>query len=286
MSSEWRVRSRRSRPIGAVDPARARARLAPHERQVAPLDAPLADRRGEPRVRLLRARDERAGRTCRGRAGGRCPGRSGSPPAAPSASRPCASVVALLRPRRVHDEPGGLVDDEQVLVLEARRRARARPARATRSSGTSTSSSSPPASRWLFGRRSPSTRTAPAATSRSASARDPDLGQRGEDGVEAPSGVGVRNARAVSVPTRGARAVGRDEREEEEPDADDDERVREVERRPVVEVEEVGHVAEPEPVDEVRGAAAEHEPDRGGQQRMPSGRSGRRTPSARRSRRR
>ena len=49
------------------------------------------------------------------------------------------------------------------------------------------------------------------------------------------------------------------ERGEQHDHADDDEAVGEVERRPPLQVDEVGDVAEPHPVDEVRDAAADHE---------------------------
>ena len=48
------------------------------------------------------------------------PGRHGSPPAAPRAASRCDSVPARVRPGRVHDEAGRLVDDHQ--VVDPRRR--------------------------------------------------------------------------------------------------------------------------------------------------------------------
>jgi hypothetical protein len=53
------------------------------------------------------------------------------------------------------------------------------------------------------------------------------------------------------------RAIADDERAEQDRDADDDERVREVERRPRDEVEEVGDVPQPHAVDEIGDAAAQ-----------------------------
>src|SRR5437867_3136733 len=64
-------------------------------------------------------------------------------------------------------------------------------------------------------------------------------------------------------------AVGEDHREEQDPDADDDEAVREVEGRPEAQVEEVRDVPEPDAVDEIRDTAADHEPEGDGQDRVP-----------------
>ena len=57
------------------------------------------------------------------------------------------------------------------------------------------------------------------------------------------SGLGSR-------PAKPRKALGGDERREQDRHADDDERVGEVERRPEAEVEEVGHVPESQPVDQ------------------------------------
>ena len=153
-----------------------------------------------------------------------------------------------LRPADgMHDEAGRLVDDEQVLVLAQ-----------TIGSASSTGSSAvrlraarrrpPPrlSSRWLFGRARAVDGTAPAATQPLGQRARPDLRTLGEDAVEPPPGVGRQERESGSVPTRGlVRSAATNERKSSA-DADDDERVGEVERGPVVEVEEVGDVTEPE----------------------------------------
>src|ERR687888_1684295 len=142
--------------------------------------------------------------------------------------------------------------------------------------GGSNATSSPPASRWLFARATPSTSTAPPPTSRSAAARDPTEGsparKRSSRSPAAASGTRRRSVgHALSAPRL---AVGEDQREEQDPDPDDDEAVREIEGRPEAQVEEVRDVPEPDAVDEVRDAAADHEPERDGQDRVPRARAG------------
>ena len=66
--------------------------------------------------------------------------------------------------------------------------------------------------------------------------------------------------RVGSPAAAGAAPAEGQERREEDEDAEDDEAVREVERRPEAEVDEVGHVPEPDAIDEVRGAAADQRP--------------------------
>ena len=61
---------------------------------------------------------------------------------------------------------------------------------------------------------------------------------------------------------RSARPIGEDERAEEYGDADDDERVRQVEGGPRFEVEEVGHAPESNAVDQVGDAPTENETER------------------------
>ena len=83
------------------------------------------------------------------------------------ASRPTSAQRTGERPVRttgsgMDDDAGGLVDDEQMLVLpgDARvPRARASASGSGAASGSSKRTSSPPASRWLFGRATPSTST-------------------------------------------------------------------------------------------------------------------------------
>src|SRR5919199_135933 len=140
--------------------------------------------------------------------------------------------------------------------------------------GASNDTSSPPFRRWLFGRAAPSTKTAPSPTSRSAAARDPTDGsparKRSSRSPAAASGTRRRGVgHALPAPRL---AVGEDHREEQDPDADDDEAVREVEGRPEAQVEEVRDVPEPDAVDQVREAPPDHEPERDGQHRMPRAR--------------
>ena len=71
----------------------------------------------------------------------------------------------------------------------------------------------------------------------------------------------------MSPPAAGL-SLHEDERYDEDPDADHDEAVREIEGRPVAEVEEVGDQAQPDAVGEVRDAAADDEAERDGQHRM------------------
>src|SRR5438552_17472366 len=117
-------------------------------------------------------------------------------------------------------------------------------------------------------------RTSPLVSKRSAAAGDPTSGRlaryRSSRSPAAASGT-----RCFTHPPRLRRlAVGRDEREEEDRDADDDEAVGEVERGPELEVQEVRHVSEPHAVDEVRETAADHETEGDRQHRVPRSRAG------------
>ena len=124
------------RPIAPVatdrrlDPPGARARCSADERDVAPLDPPLANRRRKPRVRLVRARHDEQARTCRGRAGGRSrAGRDRRRPRRARGARARAFRSGARRP------------DGRRRPRACRRRAGARP-RSTTSSGTSSGVSS------------------------------------------------------------------------------------------------------------------------------------------------
>ena len=136
--------------------------------------------------------------------------------------------------------------------------------------GGSIAISSPPASLWLFGARLARRR-----------ALRPPRGAAPPPPASRPPAVRRDSGRAaLRRPRPGRRAafrawtaaarfsLGEDERGEEDPDADHDEAVGEVERRPVAEVEEVGDEAEPHAVGEVREAAADHEAERDGQHGM------------------
>ena len=138
------------------------------ERQVLALDLARADHAAAAPVGVARTSPPPSAPRCRGRAGARSPAAPGpSPPAARPASA-CASVVPAVAGRRVHDHAGGLVDHQQVLVLEHDLEAdvRRRGSASRVGLGDSTTHRSPAASRWRLGRASPSTVTAPASISR------------------------------------------------------------------------------------------------------------------------
>ncbi len=192
-------------PVAAdrrLDPPRARAWPSADEREVAPLDAPLPDRlRTAARAPRPSGR-RRAAPTCRGRAGGRSPAAPGRRPRPRAPSSPCTRVARSVGPGGMDDEAGGLVDHEQVLVLVDDLEPQLDGNELSLGSGARRRAPPRPASRWLFGRRSPSTRTAPARHEPLGErARVPTPGSVGDDGVEPPARVGLRNARAVSVPT-------------------------------------------------------------------------------------
>src|SRR5579864_2945559 len=111
--------------------------------------------------------------------------------------------------------------------------------------GASKSSSSPPASLVLFDRALPSTRTPPSRTSRSATAREPISGSAARKRSSRSPAALSGTRRRVTSATTAWDALRGEQRPEQDRDTDDDEAVGEVERRPVPEVEEVGHVPEP-----------------------------------------
>src|SRR3954468_164939 len=129
--------------------------------------------------------------------------------------------------------------------------------------GGANSSSSPPSSLWLFGRARPSTRTPPLPSIRSATVREPisgsDARNRSRRAPAASSGTRSRVTNGAGAAWLTFRA---EQSREQDEHADDDERVGEVECGPIPKVEEVGHVAEPHPVEEIGEAAADHEPQR------------------------
>ena len=186
-----RVASCRSRPIAASMRPRRRASAGRGRARGTPLgDLAAAEQPLEPPVDLVRARDHEQPDVSRS---SRCtiPGRSGSsPPAIACASRPWTSVPPRVARRRVHDDPCRLVDDEQVLVLpgDAQRNLLGLERRLAPLGQRRSATSSPPSSRWLFGRGSPSTVTPPSASSRSAAAREPTSSSAGEEAVEPLSG--------------------------------------------------------------------------------------------------
>src|SRR4051812_49915721 len=137
--------------------------------------------------------------------------------------------------------------------------------------GGANSSSSPPSSLWLFGRARPSTRTPPLPSIRSATVREPisgsDARNRSRRAPAASSGTRSRVTNGAGAPWLTFRAQQRREQDE---DAHDDERVGEVERRPVAEVEKVGDVAQAHAVEEIGEAPADHEPERDRENGVPS----------------
>ena len=160
-----------------LDPPRRRLRLAPHERRVGALELARANQLLEQLVRLLRAGDdEQAGRVAIEPVDD--PGPVVVVPALGSVGeQPLDERARPRRSGRMDDEAGGLVDDRAGARPPRRSGCRAPPAAAPTASGISTSISSPPSSRKLFARGSPSTSTAPVAIRRSASARESSSGR-------------------------------------------------------------------------------------------------------------
>ena len=202
------------------------------------------------------------------------PGRSGRRRRRPRPSEPVHERPGRVPGARVDDEPGRLVDDEQVLVLvgdperrassgssSAPRRSASARTRAPRRPRAGGSSAAPRRRRARAAARAaarPRRASRPReATARKRSSRSPAASGRDDEpcvGADAPARRGGRRATS-SAPSRMR-------------DADDDEAVGEVEGGPVAQVEEVGHVPEPDPVDEVRVAAADQEPERDRQHGM------------------
>ena len=128
VSSERRVGSRRSRPIGASMRPLARARTPADEREVAAFDLATPDRILERCVRLLRAGDDEEPRGVPVEPMND-PGPLGVVPAGSAQREQLAGERARLLPRSgMHDEPGRLV--ERRAGARPRRRSRRRRARA------------------------------------------------------------------------------------------------------------------------------------------------------------
>ena len=184
VSSEWRVLSSRSRPIGAsIRPVRERG-AALHEREVAPLDGAAPDQLLQPRVRLVRAGDDEQAR-----------GVAVEPVDDPRPVLVAAGGVVAragrARASRVWwpvpgwtTTPAGLSTTSRCSSSQTTSRSISSASSGPASAGSSTTTSSPPSSRWLFARGSPSTRTAPSAISRSASDREPTSDRAGDGPVE------------------------------------------------------------------------------------------------------
>ena len=155
-----------------------------------------------------------------------------------------AGVGCVIDPRRLRDDGEVLVPvpDRDLRALGLGRRGPGATAR-------STSSRSPPASRWAFGRGLPSTRTSPRRD------RPLDLGprrarQRRDDGVEParrrPQGPGLSGHRRRRAPRAASERRG-----DQQQRPDHDRRVRHVEDRPDVHVDEVDDLAARTPVPRV-----------------------------------
>ena len=266
-----RVGSSRSRPIGASIRPGARARPPRDEREVRPLERALADERrsgagAPPRERATTSRPGRVAvepvddpgppglpagelarrarrRACRSRAR-RPDGRRG--PAGLSTTSRCSSSpddrAASARRRAA---PGAGVGGRELDLLAALEPVALRPraavderARLDRALG----------------------RAARAERASREEAVEPLARRLGRNDEHGPL---TERAATSSVPPRLLRpAVARRQRAEQDRDADHDEAVGEVERRPPAEVDEVGHVAEADAVDEVRDAAADQQAER------------------------
>src|SRR5215203_5009830 len=143
------------------------------------------------------------------------------------------------------------------------RRPRSSGSSAPPSSSSGSSSTSPPPSRALFRARVPSTSTAPSASSRSAAVREPTCGRSARKrSRRTPAASLGTSTRYLDGSDTARLTVGEQQRADQDGDARDDERVGEVERRPVAEVEEIGDVPEPHAIGEVRDAAAEEQAER------------------------
>src|SRR5579862_9606593 len=203
------------------------------------------------------------------------PGRSGSsPPSTSYASRPCTSVPRAWPGAGWTTSPAGLSTTRRCSSSYGTARSIASgSSKLVGGAGGSNSSSSPPASFVLFGRALPSTRTPPPRSSRSAAAREPISGREARKRSRRSPAALSGTSRRVTAATAARNMLRGEERAEQDRDADDDEAVGEVEGGTVAEVEEVGDVAEPHAIQEVRRAPADHEPECDGQHRMPGARS-------------
>src|SRR5918999_6038359 len=137
-------------------------------------------------------------------------------------------------------------------------------------SGSSSSTVSPPSRRALLAAGAPSRRTSPAAISRSATLRDPISGSsaRKRSSREPAAESGTVKRGVGHRPRARPLALREQQRGEQDEHAEHDERVGQVERGPELDVEEVGHVSEPNTVKQVRGAAADQEPERDREDRV------------------
>ena len=137
------------------------------------------------------------------------PGRSSSPPVGAGERERLRERAAGVPGRRMHDDTGRLVDDEEMLVLVRDRRARAARRRAPRQpAGGSIAISSPPASLWLLPRDCPVDEHGTRFEQPLGRAARADLRQPGEIAVE-PLARGLRrdDEPLQRLGTRGSRSA-------------------------------------------------------------------------------
>ena len=200
-----------ARPVAAVtadrrlDPAGTRPGLPEDEREVPPLDAPLADRLRQPRVRLVRARDDEEAR-CVAVESVDDPRSLGVAAGRTEREKPVRESRPIVLARWMHDEPGRLVDDEEVLVVVHHGETELdRPELLRRGQLDSDILATGQSMALELG--------APVHENRpgdnEALGEDPraDLRPVGEDGIEPPTRVRVRNAKAARCQRR--RSCGR-----------------------------------------------------------------------------
>ena len=156
----------------------------------------------------------------------------------------------------MHDDSGGLVDDQQVLVLVGdRRTAPARPRFGSRLGRPRRCTiTRPGATEWRLGRSRPSTRTRPGSISAWAWARDPSGSARKRSSriPAASSPTGSSRGSVVDSPALRPRRALEHVQQRQHPERD--RHVGDVERRPQRQLDEVGHRAVDQPVDQVARA--------------------------------
>ena len=177
-----------------LDPACSRPRRAVDEREIAPLDLPVAGSASAERDAPVRSVRRASARRCRGRAGGRCPDDPPLHPPPRAPSTPWTSVPEPLEPTGWTTMPGRLVDHEQVLVRPDHRDLE-RLGLEGRRGASSTTTVSPAASRWLLRAVAVDPDEHPPRQALGGRA-GADLGARREDAIEPLARLGLRNAKA------------------------------------------------------------------------------------------